>query len=438
MKSPILNSPYFEPSRHFKSDTSGLTKEVHNSRRPSAVHIPLARPRGRLVHGEHDPAAQAWSSERLKENDFINKLRVQVSAWREKEWPGITKATRDLLRFWTDDTREHKLFFCQIEALETLIYLTEVAEKSGEHWILNELKKQNKDANSDLPRLAFKLATGAGKTVVMAMLIAYHTLNKIRYPQDTRFTDAFVIITPGITIKDRLSVLDPGNPKNYYLEHDIVPKTDMSDLTANVYIVNFQQMVLRQNSRFSTGSTLKATRLMNEDALRESPAKMIQRVFKSVAHRPRVLVINDEAHHCYQQKPLTLRLSAEERAEADENNKAARVWLSGLSALAERISVNGVIDLSATPYFLNGSGYPEGTLFPWTVYDFSLLDALESGIVKIPRLPTADDRISRDKLPQFRHLWMHIREELPAKHLPGKLELALLSLYGSYDRTYAI
>ena len=434
---PILNSPYLEPSRYFKSDERGLTEEIVEFRRPSTVQIPIQRPRGRAAHAVYDPAAQAWSSERLEDNEFVNKIRTKVSAWRKNGYPGVTKTTQDLLRYWTDETRENKLFFCQIEALETLVYINEVAEKVGEHWIINDLKIRSQDANPGLYRLAFKLATGTGKTVVMAMIIAYNTLNKIRYPQDPRFTDTFVVVTPGITIRDRLNVLYPNNPGNYYKERGIVSVTDFDELhRANILIVNFQQMVMRQNPRFSLGGVMKAAGLIKEVATQESPEAMARRVFKSIAGRSRVLVINDEAHHCYQEKPSDERLTVEERAEAAENNKAARVWLAGLTTLASRTSVNSVIDLSATPYFLSGSGYPEGTLFPWTVYDFSLIDALESGVVKIPRLPSSDDRIARESLPEFRNLWVHIREEMPAEHLPGRLEQALLSLYGSYGKYY--
>ena len=177
---------------------------------------------------------------------------------------------------------------------------------------------------------------------------------------------------------------------------------------------------------------------------------MINRAFKSILNKPRVLVINDEAHHCYREKPTEEKLSGEDRKEADENNKAARVWISGLEALAQKISLNGIIDLSATPYFLRGSGYQEGTLFPWAVYDFSLLDALECGVVKIPRLPVQSDTITLDDEPEFRNLWLYVREDLPKKGLktgdynlstfvlPTKLEEALTSLYGSYEKYYKV
>lgn len=447
MQSPILNSPYIEPGRHFKSDERGLTKEILNYRRPSSFYIPV--PRAKTTQGQHDlnVAEGAFGTELQKENDFINKVRGKVKEWREAGYQGITKTSRDLLSYWCDNTRENKLFFCQIEALETLIYINEIAERSGENWIINELKKANTSANPGLYRLAFKMATGSGKTVVMAMIIAYHTLNKIRYPQDTRFTDAFVVITPGITIRDRLNVLLPNDPKNYYRERDVVSYHDFELLQqATVFITNFHQVELRQNPRFQVGAVMKATGILKEEAMKETPNAMVNRVFKSILNKPRILVINDEAHHCYREKPNEEKLSGEDRKEADENNKAARVWISGIEALAKKINVNAVIDLSATPYFLRGSGYQEGTMFPWAMYDFSLLDALECGVVKIPRLPIESDTVSKDNEPEFRNLWLHVRDDLPKKGkktgdydlsvliLPKTLQEAFESLYGSYEK----
>src|SRR3989344_2408374 len=218
MKSPILNSPYTEPSRHFKADERGLTEEILEQRRPSSFYIPVPKAKTKKQKLRINFSGGAFGNELQKENEFINKIRAKIKSWREGGYSGITKTSRDLLSYWRDETRENKLFFCQIEALETLIYINEVAEKSGDNWMINELKKSNTDANPGLYRLACKMATGSGKTVVMAMIIAYHTLNKIRYPQDTRFTDAFVVIVPGITIRDRLNVLLPNDPKNYYRE----------------------------------------------------------------------------------------------------------------------------------------------------------------------------------------------------------------------------
>ncbi|HCM68702.1 MAG TPA: restriction endonuclease subunit R [Candidatus Kerfeldbacteria bacterium] len=445
--SPILNSPYKEPQTHFKSDERGLTDEVANFRRPSSSYIPAPRLRTKQQRLDLGDADGAYGAELQNENELVNKIRAKVGVWRREGYPGTTKTTHDLLQYWTDDSRDNKLFFCQIEALETFIYITEIAEKTGEHGVINELKKLNQDANPGLFRIALKMATGAGKTVVMAMIIAYNTLNKIRYPQDTRFTDAFVIVTPGITIRDRLSVLLPNNPHNYYKERDIVPFHDFELLQqAIVHIVNYHQMEQRQNPRFQLGGVMKAAKLIDEAAMKETPQAMLNRVFKSVASKQRVLVINDEAHHCYREKPSEAKLTGDDRKEADENNEAARVWISGLEALSKKMNVNAIVDLSATPYFLRGSGYDEGKLFPWVVSDFSLIDALECGIVKIPRLPVAADNITKGDEPEFRNLWLHIRDDLPKKGiktgdydlsvlvLPRKLQTALESLYGSYDQ----
>lgn len=447
--SPILNSPYFEPGQHFGSDDRGLTDDVLAFRRPSSTYIPVPRAKTVQKQAEQNTAEGAFGKELQRENDFVNKLRAKLLEWRKQGYPGVTKTTRDLLSYWQDETRENKLFFCQIEALETLIYVNEVAEKAGEHWILNELRAANKEANPELFRIALKMATGSGKTVVMAMLIAYNTLNKIRYPQDTRFTDAFVIVAPGITIRDRLNVLQPNNPGNYYKARGIVSHQDFELLQqAVVLIINYHQLELRTSQRFAVGAVMKATGLIDEQAFKESPSVMVNRVFKAVSSKARILVINDEAHHCYREKPTEEKLAGEDRKEADENNEAARVWISGLETLSKKLNVNAVIDLSATPYFLRGSGYEEGKLFPWVASDFSLLDALESGIVKIPRLPVAADNLTKEDEPEFRNLWLHISDKLPKKglktgdynldtvHLPTALHEALESLYGSYEVNY--
>ncbi|MDP3772377.1 MAG: DEAD/DEAH box helicase family protein [bacterium] len=373
-ESPILNSPYAEPSRHFKSDDRGLTDEITPARRPSSFYIPVPRAKTKQQQLDLNLAEGAYGSELQKENEFINKVRQKINEWRSAGYPSITRISRELLHYWQEETRQNKLFFCQIEALETIIYINEVAEKTGEVWMVNELKEKNQEANPCLYCIALKMATGSGKTVVMAMIIAYNTLNKIRYPQDTRFTDTFtfVVVTPGITIRDRLNVLLTNATHNYYLERDIVSYQDFELLhQANILIVNYHQLELRQNPRYQIGSTIKSTHMISEAVVKETPAAMLNRVFKRIAAKPRVLIMNDEAHHCYREKPTDEKLRGEDRREADENNKAARVWISGLEALAKKMTINAVIDLSATPYFLRGSGYQEGTLFPWVVSDFS-------------------------------------------------------------------
>ena len=139
-------------------------------------------------------------------------------------------------------------------------------------------------------------------------------------------------------------------------------------------------------------------------------------------------------------------LTGEEKAEAAQREEEARVWISGIEAVKSKIGVKNIYDLSATPFFLRGSGYPEGTLYPWVVSDFSLIDAIEAGIVKIPRVPVADDSMQGDQ-PTYRDLWLRIREDLPRKgrrtqpvggepKLPAELQGALHSLYNNYEKNY--
>jgi type III restriction enzyme len=211
IENPILNSPFEEPKRHFRFSDEGITNEIAKDRRVSSYFIPIAqtRKKGKATQLAFDTE---WTRDRIEENIFINQIRSRVSLWRKGNYQGITKTTRRLLEYWTNPERERKLFFCQIEALETIIYLTEVANKYGDSWIENSLRRFNEDANPALFRIAFKMATGSGKTVVMAMLIAWHVLNKLANTQDARFTDTFLIVTPGITIRDRLRVLLPNDP----------------------------------------------------------------------------------------------------------------------------------------------------------------------------------------------------------------------------------
>ena len=204
IENPILNSPFEESRRHFRFTDDGITNEIIEQRRVSSYFIPIAKPRKRGGQLAFDTE---WTQDRVEENVFINRVRARVALWRQGGYLGITRTTRRLLDYWKRADRARRLFFCQIEALETIIYIAEVARKSGDAWIENELHSANEDANPLLYRMGLKMATGSGKTVVMAMLIAWHTLNKIESPQDARFSDSFLIVTPGITIRDRLRVL---------------------------------------------------------------------------------------------------------------------------------------------------------------------------------------------------------------------------------------
>jgi hypothetical protein len=189
---PILNSPFREPTRHFRFDEDGITNEIADGRRRSTYFIPIPKPK---IRGGQLALPGDWVGERATDNDTINRIREHVTAWRTSHYPGITTVTRDLLDYWNDPTREKPLFFCQIEALETAIFLGEVAGRTLP-WIENKLREENQAKNPGLYRIAFKMATGSGKTVVMGMIIAWQALNKLANSQDKRFSDTFLIVTP--------------------------------------------------------------------------------------------------------------------------------------------------------------------------------------------------------------------------------------------------
>lgn len=449
IENPIINTPFKEPQRHFKFTEEGITNEIVEVRRPSAYFIPIARPRSKGKQAQLSLDTE-WTEDRLKENDEINRIRARVDAWRKGGYVGVTKTTSRLLEYWNNPEREKKLFFCQIEALETAIYLAEVANKYGDAWIENKLREVNEDANPLLFRIAFKMATGSGKTVVMVMLIAWQALNKLANPQDARFSDTFLIVTPGITIRDRLRVLLPNDPQNYYRQRDVLPSDLMAELNkAKILITNFH--AFKQREKNGAGKLTKAILTQGgESPFTETPAQMVRRVCRELGNKKNVIVINDEAHHCYRRRAEeeVVKLKGDERKEAEKREEEARVWISGLEAVKSKIGVKAVYDLSATPFFLRGSGYPEGTLFPWVVSDFSLIDAIESGIVKVPRVPVADDSMTSEQ-PTYRDLWLRIREDLPKKgrktdavhgepKLPLELQGALLSLYGNYEKYYRL
>ncbi len=442
---PVRNSPHKEPSRHFRFSEEGITDEIMEGRRPSSyfVPVPKAKKKGRQLELNTE-----WTEDRVKENEFVNQVRDRVGRWRQMGYPHVTRTTAQLLEYWTAPDREKKLFFCQIEALETAIYLTEVAAKDGAGWIESKVREENEKSNPLLNRTAFKMATGTGKTVVMAMIIAWHTLNKLSNPQDVRFSDTFLIVTPGITIKDRLRVLLPNDPENYYLKRDILPSHLMEQLgKAKILITNFH--AFRQRELGDASKLAKA--ILNKgggNGFKETPDQMVRRVCRELGNKRNIVVINDEAHHCYRRKPDGVEdiLKGEERKEAEKRNEEARIWISGLEAVKAKIGTRAVYDLSATPFFLRGSGYSEGTLFGWVVSDFSLIDAIESGIVKVPRVPVADDSVTGEE-PTYRNLWIRIRDELPKKgrktaavsgepKLPAELEGAIQSLYGNYEKYY--
>lgn len=445
---PVLNSPFTEPNRHFRFTKDGISDEIVEGRRISSYFIPIAQPKKKGQ--QHTLFETEWTQDRLKETELVNQIRQRIAMWRSGGYIGVTTTTSQLLTYWTNPERDKKLFFCQIEALETAIYLTEVARKYGDAWLENTLRDANSTSNPGLARIAFKMATGSGKTVVMAMLIAWQALNKLANTQDARFSDTFLLIAPGITIRDRLRVLLPHDPNNYYRQRDILPGYLLEELgKAKLVITNYHAFQLRE--------THEAARLTkdilsqgNIGIFKETPDQMVRRVCRELGSKKNIIVINDEAHHCYRRKPDAEdeTLTGDDRREAQKRDEEARVWIAGIEAVKAKIGAKVIYDLSATPFFLRGSGYPEGTLFPWVVSDFSLIDAIEAGIVKVPRVPVADDSGVGEQ-PTYRSLWLRIRDQLPKKgrktdtldaepKLPLELQGALHSLYSNYEKHYRL
>jgi len=440
IENPIINSPFREPTQHHELDARGSpTGAILPNRRKSTYLTPVPQPRRQ--RGTQMSLFEG-TAEQIEENQTINQIRQQVNLWRGRGYPNITRITKGLLEYWTNPGRERKLFFCQIEALETVIYITEAARREKQEWVESDLRKAADEANPGLYRMAFKMATGSGKTVVMAMLIAWQSLNKLANPGDARFADAFLIITPGVTIRDRLRVLLPNDADNYYRQRDLVPPASFDQLfRARIVITNFHAFMPREIVD-AASLTKKLITSKGTNPFTESPGQMVRRVCRGLGDAKNIIVINDEAHHCYDRKhDAPDKIKAEEKDEAEK----ARVWVNGIRAVGEKLGVRVVYDLSATPFFLSGSGYPEGKLFPWVVSDFALIDAIESGIVKIPRLPVADDAMQGD-MPMYRTLWTHIKDGLgkradgdkSAENLPKELQGALVSLYGSYERVHAL
>ena len=459
---PIINSPYCPPSRHWELDHDRQpTQRILEYRRNADFITPVPKPRqskgrgGRQQQMVFDEGADLSTQDQQYEvSAAINEVRRRVDAWRNIPGPnnwGVTPHTQKLLLHW----RRHKFsqyrpFFCQVEAVETLIWLTEVAPRDGKE-ILDRLERVNKEANPGLSRIALKLATGAGKTTVMAMIIAWQTINSVRSPNSRRFTNQFLVVTPGITIRDRLRVLHPNDPDSYYRSRELVPQDMLEEMNrARMVITNFHALRPRERMQVPKG---------NRDLIQgptgsplstlDSDGQVVQRVMRNLMGKKGVMVLNDEGHHCYRRKPGEgdeRPLTREEKQEAEKNTEYARVWISGLEKVKKILGVKQVVDLSATPFFLRGSGYAEGTLFPWTVSDFSLMDAIECGIVKLPRVPVADN-IPGHETPVFRNLWEHIGRKMPRagrgkagnldpSMIPAQLQTALEALYGHYKDTF--
>ena len=465
---PILNSPYGYPGKHWDMIDGQPSGQIIETRRRSDFYTPVPKAKKQRQNGRQqqisfeDEMGLSTDDQEYNPTPIINEIRDKVEQWRRMPNPndwGVTPETARLLQHWRHhDFQGARPFFCQVEAVETAIWLTEVAPKMGAsaQKFTEHLRAANAQANPELIRTALKLATGAGKTTVMAMLIAWQTINAKRHPNSKMFSRGFLIVAPGLTIKDRLRVLIPNDLESYYKGREIVPADMLADLNfAEIVITNYHAFGLRNRIEISKGTRL-ALEGWREEKIQtlETEGEMLRRVMPRLMSIKNIVVLNDEAHHCYREKVADATgetisdLTGEEKEEAKENNEAARMWITGLETVKRKLGVSMVYDLSATPFFLKGSGYREGTLFPWTMSDFSLMDAIECGIVKLPRVPVADNALGQDT-PVFRDLWKHIGKNMPKKgrsrgnagdpkSLPILLYSALDALYGHYKKTFEL
>lgn len=461
---PILNNPYEEPKKHYETYTDGSLdyEKVIKKRRP---YIPYLSP---------VPPTKKEQEEMFASSDFesdyskhhINVVREEISKWRNDYYPNTTRITKELLSYWfLNEERERKLFFSQREAIETAIWFNEVANKTNIGTSILDIIRQGNIVSEDntglnLPRIAFKMATGTGKTVVMAMQILYNFLNRKEYKNDIRFADFFLLVTPGITIKERLNVLRVDTStqnrryaNDYYHILDLVPRKYedvIPNLNSRIIITNYHALeprTLKGNKK----SPFDGKQKSNGVDSKENYNLVLRRVLGKFKKGSRLLIINDEAHHCYYPKE---KVNRNDDDNIKEENQRAAVWFTGLMKISEKYKVDNIYDLSATPYFLKGSGYEAYTLFPWVVSDFGLIESIESGLVKIPFLPESDTT-HNIKEPVLRDLYEHVKDKLPKKgkrgakkagqefkgrpRIPELIKNALNQLYSHYvkeDKRY--
>ena len=423
---PVLNRPHEEPSRHWQlAEDNTSTGVVIEGRRLSQALVIVPKERGAQLRMQVTAAEQ---------NELVNRIRDAVAGWRSANYPGATSATKHLLQHWRSEANDPRLFFAQVEAAETLIWLTEA--NASRYPVLAEVRRDlaeaNRDYNSDISRLAVRMATGSGKTAVMGMVIAWHAVNAAASQRrDGRYTTCFLAITPGHTVRERLAVLHPASPENVYDEMRLVPESKRSALGAvKVQVLNFQAFQRRDRLSAASSDAKKLLRAGRKTQELESMSAVLDRAlrgFPTGRGAPKVCVLNDEAHHCYLPE-------AGRRTSEDDDTKAAAIWFGALEGLRDTERLGPVYDFSATPIFIEGTDRRE-RMFPWVVSDFPLMDSIESGLVKIPQVPVDDD--SGSERVQWRNLYANTTPKTVRRDaVPAELNRALTALYRSYEQKF--
>ncbi len=379
----IINNPFEEPKEHWLY----IREKQEFERRPGRRKSGYWRATEKARLGHDDPGE-------FIEIKLVNEIRPRVKEWRDRGYPNVTGVTKKLLQFWNNKSqRETRLFWCQIEALETAIWLTEAPPAQRQGIVIGS-------DGSLWERQCLKLATGTGKTVVMAMLIAWQALNKIANPKDTRFSKNILVIAPGITVRDRLQVLLPENRDNFYQSFMLVDSTMWQDLLqAKIMVTNWHNLA-PINENYGPKVVKKGP---------ESSEAFVRRVLPDFGNANNVLIINDEAHHCH--RPA----QDEEKLEKEK----ATIWISGIDRIHDARGVLKTYDLTATPFKPTGKSNQGEQLFTWIVSDFGLNDAIESGLVKTPKVAVRDDSaISADFKSKLFHIYPEVKEDLNRRAEP--------------------
>lgn len=360
----IINSAFTEPTQHW-AEGADRALRLATTRRPAGYEIIDTRENTR----------------RMVPIALVDDIRNRVRQWRGDGWPGTTAVTQSLLTHWWDadkvSRRQYPFYFCQLEAVETLIWHKEALPeyRQGIHI---------QGDGGEFERLCSKMATGSGKTTVMAMIITWQVLNALAYPKSPRkYSSAIFLIAPGLTVKSRLQVLLPGNPQNYYDQFELCPSEAMRQKLnrAEILIENWHALMpLKEQDR----SVVKKGK--------ESDEAYTRRVLGKLSTYKNLVVINDEAHHAYR-KPADIKVSrADAEAFGIDLDEATR-WVEGLDRIHKTRRISCCFDLSATPFAPTGRNNTEAGLFTWVVSDFGLNDAIEAGLVKTPRVVVRDDAL---------------------------------------------
>ncbi|MBI4549275.1 MAG: DEAD/DEAH box helicase family protein [Ignavibacteriae bacterium] len=385
----IINSPYSEPTHYWSYDRETRSFELKEGRRPAGYVVAT-------------PNSQSFDDPGIFiELPLVNAIRPRIKAWREAGYPGVTGMTKRLLEHWynLEERSYRRFFFCQLEAIETLIWLTEApdSEKVG-----IEIPSDG----GEFRRLCSKMATGSGKTIVMGMLIAWQILNKVTYPQDTRFSKHILIVAPGLTVKSRLQVLQPSAIGNYYEEFNIVPQALREKLRQGMVLIhNWHTLNWETEEKLAKKKSVDKRGVKSDEAY-------VREVLEDMANARNILVINDEAHHAWR-VPAESKIRGVKKEEIEEATK----WIGGLDRIHKARGILSCFDFSATPFAPSGKQSTEEALFGWIVNDFGLNDAIESGLVKTPRVVVRDDGVpdAHTYKSKLYHIYEHVKDDLNRK-----------------------